>query len=75
MVSEQNRAEQSKEESLKLTEQVEKQKIIIDERDSIARKELAEAEPALIAAKESVKSIGRTQLDQIRSYSVPPKLV
>ncbi|EAR94592.2 dynein heavy chain, cytoplasmic protein (macronuclear) [Tetrahymena thermophila SB210] len=75
MVSEQNKAEQSKDESIKLTEQVDKQKAIINEREQIARQELAEAEPALIKAKESVNSINRAQLDQIRSYAAPPKLV
>lgn len=50
MVTEQNKAEQSKEESIKLTKLVEEQKAVISDRESIATKELAEAEPALIKA-------------------------
>ncbi len=41
----------------------------------MASKKLEEAEPALIAAKQAVNSINKSDLDTIRSYPNPPPLV
>lgn len=55
MVADQNEAQKRKEEAEKMSVEVERQQIAIAERKEKAQKELDEAEPALISAKNSVQ--------------------
>jgi len=75
MVAEQNEAEQKKAEAEALSQELAKQNAEIAIRRESAEKELSEAEPALIAAKESVSSIKKPQLDEVRMMARPPNLV
>lgn len=55
MVADQNEAQKRKEEAEKMSIEVERQQIAIADRKEKAQKELDEAEPALISAKNSVQ--------------------
>merc|ERR1712115_120510 len=55
--------------------EIEKQTVIANERRDKIDRALGEAKPALEAAQAAVKGIKKKQLDQIRSYANPPKLV
>ena len=72
MIADQNVAETQKKEAVRMNEEVSKQQGEISKRQAEAEKELSEAEPALINAQESVKSIRKSQLDEIRALARPP---
>lgn len=44
-------------------------------RKAIAEKDLAGAEPALIAAQESVKGVTKDNINELKNYSKPPPKV
>ncbi len=75
MVEGQNEAERRKADAESLRKTLELQKIEIATRQEEAQSELSEAEPALLAAQTSVRSIRKTQLDEIRAMARPPKAV
>ena len=75
MVGDQNVAEKRKEEAERMSQDVAKQQEQIDERKAEAQRDLDEAEPALIAAQTSVKSIKKRDLDEIRNLARPPNNV
>ena len=75
MVGDQNVAEKRKEEAERMSKDVAKQQEQIDERKAEAQRDLDEAEPALIAAQTSVKSIKKRDLDEIRNLARPPNNV
>ena len=72
MVNDQNAAEKRKVEAERMNLEVTRQQEEITERGKAAEDELGEAEPALIAAQESVKGIKKSQLDEIRGMARPP---
>jgi dynein heavy chain 1 len=72
MVADQNEAQKKKEEAKKMSAEVERQQVAIAERKDKAQKELDEAEPALISAKNSVQGIKKKDLDEIRNLKSPP---
>ncbi len=75
MVEGHNEAERRKADAESLRRALEVQKIEIATRQEEAQRELSEAEPALLAAQTSVRSIRKTQLDEIRAMARPPKAV
>ncbi len=75
MVEGQNEAERRKTDAESLRRALEVQKMEIAARQEEAQHELSEAEPALLAAQTSVRSIRKTQLDEIRAMARPPKAV
>lgn len=75
MLEERAQAEKNEKISAELAIEVSKRQKVIEEREQAARAELEQAEPALIRAKESVSSIRRQDLNEIRTYKQPPKLV
>eukprot|EP00562_Extubocellulus_spinifer_P009490 CAMPEP_0178491962 /NCGR_PEP_ID=MMETSP0696-20121128/11685_1 /TAXON_ID=265572 /ORGANISM="Extubocellulus spinifer, Strain CCMP396" /LENGTH=4359 /DNA_ID=CAMNT_0020119857 /DNA_START=116 /DNA_END=13193 /DNA_ORIENTATION=+ len=75
MVGDQNIAEKRKEEAELMSENVAKQQEQIDARKAEAQRDLDDAEPALIAAQTSVKSIKKRDLDEIRNLARPPNNV
>jgi dynein heavy chain 1 len=75
MVSDQNEAERGKAEAEALSKELEVQKAEIAQRTEAAQRELSEAEPALQAAQASVRSIKKSQLDELRALARPPKAV
>jgi len=72
MVAEQNEAEKRKEEAQKMSVEVEKQEQMINARREEAQRELDMAEPALLAAQNSVRGIKKRDLDEVRNLSRPP---
>jgi len=72
MIADQNVAETQKREATRMNEEVNKQQGEITKRQEEAKRELDQAEPALINAQESVKSIKKSQLDEIRALARPP---
>ena len=75
MVGDQNIAEKRKEEAELMSRNVAKQQEQIDTRKAEAQRDLDDAEPALIAAQTSVKSIKKRDLDEIRNLARPPNNV
>lgn len=75
MVEKQNEAEQRKTMAEQLTVELTTQNEEIRVRKETVEKELSEAEPALLSAKESVRNIRKAQLDEVRVLTRPPKLV
>lgn len=75
MVADQNIAEKRKEEAERVNEAVTKQQKEIDVRKEEAQHDLDGAEPALIEAQTSVKSIKKRDLDEIRNLRTPPNNV
>ncbi|CAM9428194.1 unnamed protein product, partial [Choristocarpus tenellus] len=75
MVAGQNEAERRKRDAEGLSLELEEQNARIAERRQQAEAELSEAEPALLAAQSSVRSIKKPQLDEIRTLTRPPKAV
>lgn len=69
MVSGQNEAERRKGEAEVISRDLEHQNKRIAERRHQAETELSEAEPALLAAQSSVRSIKKPQLDEIRTLT------
>ena len=75
MVEKQNEAEHRKGIAEQLTQELQKQNEEIRVRKNAVEAELSEAEPSLIAAKQSVQNIRRTQLDEVRQLARPPNAV
>lgn len=75
MVEKQNEAEQRKAIAENLTRELEQQTHEITIRKEVVEKELAEAEPALVSAKQSVQNIRKAQLDEVRALTKPPNAV
>eukprot|EP01039_Chlorochromonas_danica_P002781 gene2781-3035_t len=75
MVEKQNEAEQRKAIAEKLTAELKCQNEEIRVRKEAVEKELSEAEPALISAKQSVSNIRKNQLDEVRALAHPPNAV
>uniref|UniRef100_A0A7S2LKS4 AAA+ ATPase domain-containing protein n=1 Tax=Leptocylindrus danicus TaxID=163516 RepID=A0A7S2LKS4_9STRA len=75
MVADQNVAEKRKEEAERMGKEVDEQQVEISKRKADAQRDLDEAEPALIAAQASVKSIKKRDLDEVRNMARPPDKV
>jgi dynein heavy chain 1, cytosolic len=75
MVDKQNEAEMKKSIAEKLTAELQSQNEEIRVRLDVVERELADAEPALQSAKQSVQNIRRAQLDEVRILTRPPNLV
>ena len=75
MVKDQNEAETRKVEAVKLKEDLDERNKVVDARREEAEADLANAEPALLAAQEAVKSIKKKHLDEMRALGNPPKNV
>jgi dynein heavy chain 1 len=75
MVEKQNEAEQRKVIAESLTVELQQQNEEIRIRKETVERELSEAEPALISAKQSVQNIRKSQLDEVRALARPPKAV
>merc|ERR1712083_582226 len=61
--------------SAEIKAQIEKEEVGASEKLEKIERALGEAKPALESAQAAVKGIKKKQLDQIRSYANPPKLV
>ena len=75
MVEKQNEAEGKKGEAEKLSAELAIQDTHIAEQKAKAECDLAEAEPALLDAQASVRSIKKAQLDEVRTLARPPPMV
>lgn len=75
MLDKQNEAEQRKTIAETLTEELNKRNEEIRVRKETVQSELAEAEPALQSAKQSVSNIRKSQLDEVRALARPPPAV
>ena len=72
MVVDQQQAEQKQTQGAVLQKELQARTGDIEERKKTAEAELAEAEPALIRAREAVSGIKKSQLDELRSLRNPP---
>ena len=75
MVGDQNEAERRKADADQVSQELDRQNAAIAERRKEVESELAEAEPALVAAQGAVKSIKKAQLDEVRALARPPNPV
>jgi dynein heavy chain 1 len=75
MVELQNEAEQRKVVAEQLTLELQTQNEEIRIRRESVEQELSEAEPSLLAAKQSVQNIRKAQLDEVRALARPPNAV
>ena len=72
MIADQREAEQRKAISLKIQVSLDKQEEEVARRKEVVNADLEKAEPAVLAAKESVSNIKRQQLTEVRSMGNPP---
>jgi hypothetical protein len=72
MLKEQRQSEEQKDISEKSAEKLVKKQAEIKERKVRVDEDLGKAEPALIAAQESVSGIQKDQLNELRAYATPP---
>lgn len=72
MVVEQKEAEQQRELSIKTSKELEIKQVEIAKRQEVVQRDLSRAEPALIAATESVQGIEKKHLDELRALAKPP---
>ncbi|KAJ3411544.1 hypothetical protein HDV05_002063 [Chytridiales sp. JEL 0842] len=75
MVADQQEAEQQKSESLRVQEDIARQNVMIEERRKIVMADLANAEPAVIEAQNSVSNIKKQHLTEVRAMGNPPEAV
>jgi len=75
MVEDQNEAERKKTDADKVSRELARQNAAIATRREEVERELAEAEPALLAAQGAVKSIKKAHLDEVRVLVRPPNPV
>ena len=75
IVQEKTKAKEKQEQSEKLKVVIEAKTKQINEKRSSVEAELAEAEPALIAAKKNVENISGKELAVIKGYASPPEMV
>ena len=72
MVADQREAEQRKATSLKIQVQLDKQEKEVATRKEVVNADLEKAEPAVLAAQESVSNIKKQHLTEVRSMGNPP---
>nr|CCA15174.1 Cytoplasmic dynein 1 heavy chain 1 putative [Albugo laibachii Nc14] len=75
MVKEQKDAEEKKRDTEQLAADLGQQDAEITKRKLVVEADLAEAEPALLDAQQSVNSIRKSQLDEIRALARPPAAI
>ncbi|KAJ5078911.1 intein-containing cytoplasmic dynein 1 heavy chain 1 precursor [Anaeramoeba ignava] len=75
MVKDQQEAEAKRKVSLEIQTKLESQNKEIAEQQKIAMDDLSKAEPAVLAAKKSVNSIKKRDLEELKSMANPPELV
>jgi dynein heavy chain 1 len=75
MLLDQRAAEQKRDETIKLGEEIKVRETQIADRRSRVQKDLGEVEPQLERARKSVEGIKKQQLDEIKNYPNPPPLV
>ncbi|KNC98573.1 uncharacterized protein SPPG_06258 [Spizellomyces punctatus DAOM BR117] len=75
MVADQQEAEQKKQASLEIQQAIAAQNQEIEERRKVVLQDLAEAEPAVLQAQNSVSSIKKQHLQEVRTMSNPPEAV
>lgn len=75
MVADQQEAEKKKSASVELQKAIDKQTVQIEERRKIVMEDLSKAEPAVIEAQQSVSSIKKQHLTEVRSMGNPPEAV
>jgi dynein heavy chain 1 len=75
MMGEQREAEKQKDISEKTATKLVQKQAEIAQRKVKVDEDLGKAEPALIAAQESVSGIGKEQLNELRGYATPPAAV
>ncbi|TPX53424.1 hypothetical protein SeMB42_g00788 [Synchytrium endobioticum] len=75
MVSDQQEAEQKRAASLHIQNAIAKQNEEIEKRRSVVVAQLAEAEPAVLEAQQSVSNIKKQHLTEVRSMANPPDAV
>jgi dynein heavy chain 1 len=75
MVENQNAAENAKALAENLTIELQKQEEEIRIRKASVEQELSDVEPALTSAKQSVQSIKKAQMDEVRGLARPPNAV
>ena len=72
MVADQREAEQRKATSLKIQANLDKQEEEVAKRKEVVNTDLANAEPAVLSAREAVGNIKRQHLTEVRSMANPP---
>jgi dynein heavy chain 1 len=72
MIADQREAEQRKATSLKIRVNLDKQEEEVAKRKEVVNADLEKAEPAVLAAQESVSNIKKQQLTEVRSMGNPP---
>ena len=72
MIADQREAEQRKATSLKIQADLDKQEEEVAKRKEVVNADLEKAEPAVLAAQESVSNIKRQHLTEVRSMANPP---
>lgn len=72
MIADQREAEQRKTTSLKIQVELDKQEEEVARRKEVVNADLEKAEPAVLAAQESVSNIKRQHLTEVRSMGNPP---
>jgi len=75
MVDDQQIAEAKKKDSEALQKKLQKRNVVIDEKKARAYEDLAKVEPTVEEAKNAVKSIHRSHLDEVRALANPPQKV
>lgn len=75
LTKESTKVSESQKVAEKTREALEKQTIEIAQRRESAERDLMRAEPALIAAQESVKGVTKGNIDEIKNYKIPPDKV
>ena len=75
LVQDEKQAESKKETSIQIQAQLEEQKKNIAQRREVVMADLADAEPAVISAQESVSNIKKQHLTEVRSMGNPPEAV
>merc|ERR1740139_1796179 len=75
MVADQNSAEKRKNEAQQKGIEIEKQQTAISSRKEQVQRDLDEAEPALLSAQASVRSLKKRDLDECRNLARPPSNV
>ena len=74
-MQDEKQAESKKETSIQIQAQLEEQKKNIAQRREVVMADLADAEPAVISAQESVSNIKKQHLTEVRSMGNPPEAV
>ena len=75
MIVDQKRAEQKRDQSIKLADDIAKREVGIAERRAKVSEDLANVEPMLLDAKRSVQNIKRENLDELRALNNPPSSI